>query len=88
MIIAKEGMVTLQGRPAEILTDLAVVTDCVNKELKKVLGEEEAKNQIMQSIGFAFMSDEELEATLNASDKEERPLTFEEFLKILFNGGM
>lgn len=61
MIKAKEGKVSVEGTPIELLADLAVVVRAVKDTLMEEETEKSVKQKIDEAVKIGLMNEEEFE---------------------------
>ena len=61
MIKTSKGETLAIGSNSELLADLSVIVDTLNESLVKEVGAEKAKEYIMESVEYGFMSEDEVQ---------------------------
>ena len=70
MIETKEGIVSVEGTPIELLADLAVVVRAVKDTLMEEETEESVKQKIDEAVKIGLMNEEEFETVRKEKIKE------------------
>lgn len=85
MIKAKEGKVSVEGTPIELLADLAVVVRAVKDTLMEEETEESVKQKIDEAVKIGLMNEEEFKTIQKEKIKEVVKTLFGDLLGGLFD---
>ena len=85
MIKAKEGKVSVEGTPIELLADLAVVVRAVKDTLMEEETEESVKQKIDEAVKIGLMNEEEFETVRKEKIKEVVKTLFDDLFGGLFD---